>query len=90
MAQHIDARKIQDKSVKRILMSIQNTKHFRTSFKYFDVPYEDVKETLTDEVFACHCKVPESVVFGGRGYFEIHTEPRPGGGREASNIYLVA
>lgn len=89
MAQHFNARKVDDKTVKRILNTIQATRYFDSSFRYEPVD-NTYNETPTDRVYVCKRKLPGSVVAGGWGHFEIHTEPRNDGGREASNIYLVA
>lgn len=90
MAQHIPADQIEDKIVQRIVNTIRHNKYFKTSMRYADLPYEEYKETPTDEVYTCYRSVPAYLVTGGKATFEIHTEPREHGGRIATNIYMVA
>jgi hypothetical protein len=89
MAQHVLADTIEDVTVQRIVKTIRKTRYFKTSMRYYDMPRE-YNETETDEVYGCDRNVPDSLVFGGRATFEIHTEPLRHGGRTVSKIYMVA
>lgn len=89
MAQHIDADRIDNKRVQQIVASIRKQKYFKTSMKFSELPYAD-KENASDEVYGCDRSVPESIVYGGRAFFEIHTKPAINFSREVTNIFLVA
>lgn len=90
MAQHIPAEKINNPKVKKLVETIRNQRYFRTSMKFFELPYDDFKETIDDEVYGCARRVPFSVVHGGQALFEVHTKPAKDLGREVTNVYLVA
>lgn len=77
MAQHIDASRIDDTRIQRIVEGIRKQKYYRTSMRY---------ETVDTNIYATHRRVPESIVAGGRATFEVHTNDRG----IAERIYLVA
>lgn len=90
MAQHIQIDTIDHKAIKKIAKGIRGQRHFRTSMKYQYINDERYHETARDEVYVTSRTVPESIVYGGKAMFEVHTTPASGSGRLVTNIYLVA
>lgn len=90
MAQHIPIENFKQKAFRKIEQSIRQQQYFNTSMKFDDLPYEDLKEQPTDEVYWTERTIPKGIIWGSnRGGFEVHTEPAKFG-RKATNIYLVA
>lgn len=89
MAQHINIVNYPQKKMRKFEEGIRKVRHFNGSLKYQELP-DDYKQSKDDKVYVTYRTVPESIVWGGKAAFEVHTTPLPTGGRLATNIYLVA
>lgn len=77
MAQHIPAKLFTQKAIQKIVQSIEKQRYFKTSMRFDDVE-KNVYQTLRS--------VPESIVWGGKAIFEVHTDDSG----NVIEIYLVA
>jgi hypothetical protein len=64
-------------AINKIVAGILKQRHFKTSMRYFEV---DKNVYQTDR------NVPESIVWGGKATFEVHTDDKG----IIKDIYLVA
>jgi len=77
MAQHIDAHKVSDGTIQKIVANILAQKYYRTSMKY---------RTVERGVYETDRRVPEHIVCGGIATFQVHTDEDG----HVTNIYMVA
>lgn len=90
MAQHIPIEQFEQKAIQNIDKSIRKQGYFRTSMK-FEPLAPEYEETPEDQVYMTHRSVPNSIVWGGKASFEVHTKPIFGSNKkEVTKIYLIA
>lgn len=89
MALHINIVEFPQKKIREIENGIRKRRSFGGSLKYEELP-DDYKQSKDDKVYVTYRTVPESIVWGGKATFEVHTTSLPNGQRLATNIYLVA